>query len=296
MTLHHEILETALARITAGYVFPEQTAGIDAVIRRRLAESAYDGLDERELCERVTADLQQACPDKHLRLLWSEEPQSMEEEPEEVSRGRFEAFSRANNHGVRRVEQLDGNIGYLDLSMIAPAELGGPLFGAAMHLLAATDALVVDLRRCLGGSPEGVQLWCSYFFPSDETHLNDIYDRATDSIRQYWTVGHLAGPRYLDRPVAVLTSAVTFSGGEELAYNLKVLERATLIGETTRGGAHPTSRIPVSPHVAVTVPTARSINPVTGTNWEGVGVLPDLALPADRALEAALEHLREQLG
>ncbi|MFD0526358.1 S41 family peptidase [Kitasatospora arboriphila] len=94
----------------------------------------------------------------------------------------------------------------------------------------------------------------------------------------------------------MLTSAVTFSGGEELAYNLKVLERATLIGETTRGGAHPTSRIPVSPHVAVTVPTARSINPVTGTNWEGVGVLPDLALPADRALEAALEHLREQLG
>ncbi|MCU7820337.1 S41 family peptidase [Kitasatospora sp. DSM 101779] len=296
MTLQHEILETALARITAGYVFPEQTAGIDAAIRRRWADSAYDGLDEQELCERVTADLQEACPDKHLRLLWSEEPQSMDQEPEDVARARFEAYSRDNNYGVRRVEQLAGNIGYLSLSMIPPAELGGPVFAAAMQLVAATDALVIDLRGCRGGSPEGVQLWCSYFFPDDEVHLNDIYDRASDSTRQYWTVGHLAGPRYLDRPVAVLTGSVTFSGGEELAYNLKVLERATLVGETTGGGAHPTSRIPVSPHVTVTVPTARSINPVTGTNWEGVGVRPDLAVPADRALEAALDYLREQLG
>ncbi|GAA2752652.1 S41 family peptidase [Kitasatospora cinereorecta] len=296
MTTHHEILEAALARITAGYVFPERTAAVETAIRRRLAEGAYEGLDGPGLCERVTADLQEVCPDKHLRLLWSEEPQSMDEEPEELARARFAAYAREQNYGVRRVEQLDGNIGYLDLRMIAPAELGGPAIAAAMQLLAGTAALVVDLRQCRGGSPEGVQLWCSHFFPGDEVHLNDIYERATDSTRQYWTLGHLAAPRYLDRPVAVLTSDVTFSGGEELAYNLQVLERAVLVGETTGGGAHPTARIAVAPHVTVTVPSARSINPVTGTNWEGVGVRPDVAVPADQALEAALKHLRGQLG
>ncbi|MFD7729305.1 S41 family peptidase [Kitasatospora phosalacinea] len=296
MTIHHEVVEAALARITAGYVFPAQAAAADAALRRRLAEGAYRGLDERELCERVTDDLQRACPDKHLRLLWSEEPQPMDEEPEDVARARFAQYARESNYGVRRVEQLDGNIGYLDLRMIAPAELGGPATAAAMQLLSPTEALVIDLRQCRGGSPEGVQLWCSYLFPDDEVHLNDIYERSTDSVRQYWTLGHLAAPRYLDRPVAVLTSGTTFSGGEELAYNLKVLGRATVVGGTTGGGAHPTARFPVSPHVTVAVPTARSINPVTGTNWEGVGVEPDLAVPADDALGTALEHLRTLLG
>ncbi|MEU2307612.1 S41 family peptidase [Streptomyces misionensis] len=301
MTTHHEmthreIIEAALTRITAGYVFPEKTAAIDAAIRRRLDEGAYRDLDLRELCERVTADLQDACPDKHLRLLWAEEPQSMDEEPEDVARARFAQYARENNYGVRRVEQLDGNIGYLDLRMIAPADPGGPAAAAAMQLLAATDGLVIDLRQCRGGSPEGVQLWCSYFFADDGVHLNDIYQRATGLTRQYWTLGHLAAPRYLDRPVTVLTSDLTFSGGEELAYNLKVLGRATLIGQATRGGAHPTDRVPVAPHVTVTVPAARSINPVTGTNWEGVGVEPDLAVAAGDALKTALEHLRTRLG
>jgi C-terminal processing protease CtpA/Prc len=165
-----------------------------------------------------------------------------------------------------------------------------------MQLLATTAGLVIDLRHCRGGSPEGVQLWCSYFFADDQVHLNDIYERAGDSTRQYWTLGHLAAPRYLDRPVTVLTSAATFSGGEELAYNLKVLGRATVVGQTSRGGAHPTARIAVTPHVTVTVPTARSINPVTGTNWEGVGVEPDLPVAADEALDTALGHLRTRLG
>ncbi|GLW57315.1 S41 family peptidase [Kitasatospora phosalacinea] len=296
MTTHHEVVEAALARIATGYVFPAQAAAVDTALRRRLAEGAYQGLDERELCERVTGDLQQACPDKHLRLLWSEEPQPMDEEPEDVARARFARYARESNYGVRRVEQLDGNIGYLDLRMIPPADLGGPAIAAAMQLLSPTEALVIDLRQCRGGSPEGVQLWCSYFFAGDEVHLNDIYERSTDSVRQYWTLGHLTAPRYLDRPVTVLTSGTTFSGGEELAYNLKVLGRATVVGGTTGGGAHPTARFPVSPHVTVTVPTARSVNPVTGTNWEGVGVEPDLAVTADDALGAALEHLRTLLG
>ncbi|MGE7435469.1 S41 family peptidase [Kitasatospora sp. NPDC001175] len=283
------ILDSALARITAGYVFPEHTTAIETAIRGHLAAGAYEGLAAPELCAAVTAHLQEACPDKHLRLLYEQEPQSMEEEPEEVASARFEARCVAANFGVERVERLDGNIGYLDLRLIADPATAARTFAAAMELLALTSALVLDLRKNIGGLPEGVALWCSYFFPDGDTHLNDVYDRKTDSTRQYWTSTHLPAPRYLDRPVYVLTSASTFSAGEELAYNLQANKRATLVGETTRGGAHPTARIAVTPHITVTVPTARAVNPVTGTNWEGVGVVPDIAVPADRALDAAGE-------
>ncbi|KJK59933.1 S41 family peptidase [Saccharothrix sp. ST-888] len=291
-----DILDSALARITAGYVFPERTAAIDTAIRGHLAAGSYEGLAAPELCAAVTAHLQEACPDKHLRLLHQEEPQSVEEEPEELAQANFEAMSLAANFGVQRVERLDGNIGYLDLRLIAEPGPAARTYAAAMEILAHTEALVIDLRQNRGGSPAGVALWCSYFFPDGDTHLNDIYDRTTDSTRQYWTSTHLPAPRYLDRPVYVLTSGSTFSGGEELAYNLLVNERATLIGETTRGGAHPTARIAVSPHITVAVPTARSINPVTGTNWEAVGVVPDIAVPADQALDVALREALSQVA
>lgn len=139
-------------------------------------------------------------------------------------------------------------------------------------------------------------MWCSYFFPDDEVHLKDFYVRSTDSTRQYWTLPYLPAPRYLDRPVYVLTSASTFSGGEDVAYTLQAHGRAEVVGETTRGGAHPTARHPVTEHITVTVPTARTINAVTGTNWEGVGVQPDRAVPAEEACETAYGEARESLG
>ncbi|MFD9595737.1 S41 family peptidase [Kitasatospora sp. NPDC059973] len=292
MPNNEQIIEQALGRIATGYVFAEKTESIDAAIRRRLQAGAYDGLDGPALCEAVTADLQEVCPDKHLRLLWVDEPQSLEPADEDAGRAAFLAMLRAANQGVRRVEQLDDGVAYIDVRLIPDAEGGAAVVGAALHLAAGSRALVLDLRACRGGAPEGAAMWCSYFFPDDQVHLNDIYDRASGATRQFWTSAHLPAPRYLDRPVYVLTSAVTFSGGEDVAYTLQAHGRATLIGETTRGGAHPTDRYPVTEHIMVTVPTARTVSPVTGTNWEGVGVVPDVAVPADRALDAALDAFR----
>ncbi|WP_371501148.1 S41 family peptidase [Kitasatospora sp. NBC_00374] len=291
MTTHHAILEDALGRITAGYVFPDRAAEVDAAIRRRLAAGEYEGLAGADLCAAVTGHLQEVCPDKHLRLLWDDEPQPVEGDTAELDEARFTEMCRAENYGVRRVERLDGNIGYLDLRLVATPAVAAEIFAAAMQLLTHTEAFVLDLRNCRGGSPEGVALWCSYFFADGSVHLNDIYDRRSGRTQQFWTSTHLPAPRYLDRPVYVLTSATTFSGGEEIAYNLQAQRRATLVGETTKGGAHPTDWYPVTPHISVTVPTSRSINPVTGTNWEGVGVVPEIAVPADTALDAALAHL-----
>ncbi|WP_336317785.1 S41 family peptidase [Streptomyces lavendofoliae] len=287
MPTNAEIISRALDRITAGYVFPGRTAAIDTAIRRRLGAGAYEGLEGPALCEAVTADLQEVCPDKHLRLLWTDEPQDMDPAAADDGRSAFLELLRAENQGIRRFELLDGGVGLVAIRRIADAVEGGRAIGAAMELAARSPALILDLRDCRGGAPEGAAMWCSYFFPDDQVHLNDIYDRPTDSTRQFWTVPHLPAPRYLDRPVHVLTSALTFSGGEDVAYTLQAHGRATVYGETTRGGAHPTARYPVAEHVLVTVPSARTVNTVTGTNWEGVGVIPDVPVPADRALDTA---------
>jgi hypothetical protein len=286
MPTNAEIIGSALGRITSGYVFPQRVGEIEGAIRSRLGAGAYDTLSGPALCGAVTADLQEVCPDKHLRLLWQDEPQSMDPADEDDGQAAFLALLRTENQGVRRFEHLDGNIGCLGIRRIADA----------MELVAHTNALILDLRECRGGSPEGAAMWCSYFFPDDQVHLNDIYERSTGSTRQYWTASHLPAPRYLDRPVYVLVSAVTFSGGEDVAYTLQAHGRAVLVGETTRGGAHPTARHPVTEHITVTVPTARTISTVTGTNWEGVGVVPDLAAPAEQALEVAHKDALRRVG
>lgn len=296
---NEQIVNQALDRINTGYVFPDKAAELDAVIRRRLAADEYAGLDEAALCAAVTAHFQEVCPDKHLRLLRTELPQDMgkEDDGDDEDAGRPEILDvlRTESHGIRRVENLEGNIGYIDLRRIATAAEGAAAIGAAMQLVALTSALVLDLRGCRGGFPDGAAMWNSYFFPDGEVHLHDIHHTPSGTVRQYWTAAHLPAPRYLDRPVHVLTGPDTFSGGEDVAYTLQAHGRAVLVGATTAGGAHPTDWYPLTPHVVVTVPTARTVSTVTGTNWEGVGVSPDVPVPADQALDAALKAIRESL-
>ena len=194
---------------------------------------------------------------------------------------------RLDNFGIRRVERLDGNVGYLDLRRVAMPANAGPAIAAAMELVAGTYALILDLRHNGGGVPDGVALWCSYLLAEEPTHLNDIFHADTGETRQFWALPYVPGTRYVDRPVYVLTGPRTFSGGEELCYNLQALDRAELIGETTGGGAHPTRGFPISRAVHIGIPFARSVNPVTGTNWQGTGVIPDVAVPEAEACDVA---------
>ncbi|MFI7600031.1 S41 family peptidase [Actinoplanes sp. NPDC049681] len=289
-----DLIEKALGLLCDKYIFPEKAAEAAAAVRARRAAGAYDGLAGAELGARLTADLAEVCADKHLRVRPREED-VREALTEEQMAAAYAKQLRRNNYGIARVERLDGNVGYLDLRQVPDASVGGRAIAAAMQLVTHTEALIVDLRKNRGGAPNGVIFWTSYFFSGDETHLNDIYDGASGVTRQFWSLAHLPGERYLDRPVYVLTSDVTFSAGEEFCYNLQAQGRATLIGATTRGGAHPTEFFPLSPTMEITVPIARAVNPVTGTNWEGTGVVPDVQMPAAEAFayayEKALRHV-----
>lgn len=305
-----EIVTTALELLRANYVFPERAEQAAAAVEARLAAGEYDNLDELTLTELLTEHLNQVCDDKHLRVRLGPGPgrgpgprpkpdsgPRRERAPEDAGPPDHEARRLAmrrrgrlrDNFGIHRVERLDGNVGYLDIRRVAVAQNAGPAISAAMELVAGTYALILDLRRNRGGSPDGVVYWCSYLFPGGGpgTHLNDIFHADTGETRQFWSLPYVPGERYLDRPVYVLASHETFSGGEDFCYTLQALGRATVIGETTGGGAHPTRGFPISASVHIGIPFARSVNPVTGTNWQGTGVVPDIAVPEAESFTVA---------
>jgi hypothetical protein len=294
-----EIVETTLALLRRSYVFPDRAEQAAAAIEARLAAGEYDDLDEAALAERLTTQLDEICADKHLRVAAMPPRPHRAPRPEpdgprtaQARRGRGHPGApdlpgHPLNYGIFRVERLEGNVGYIDLRAVADPEEAGPAIAAAMELVRGTYALIIDLRRNHGGSPHGVVFWCSYLFPDAETHFNDIVRADTGETRQFWSLAWVPGPRYTDRPVYVLTSDETFSGGEDFCYTLQAQGRAQVIGETTGGGAHPTRMMPISETMAVSVPFARSVNPVTGTNWQGTGVVPDFAVPADQAYDVA---------
>jgi hypothetical protein len=311
-----EIVSTALTLLRAHYVFPDRAGQAAAVIEEKLAAGDYAGLDDEALASRLTDDLYEVCSDKHLKVRVGGGPRPGRDGPGRpgavpagLPNGKdhgepadheervlaMRRRGRLDNFGIHRVERLPGNVGYLDVRRVAMPEFAGPAISAAMELVAGSYALIIDLRRNGGGSPDGVVLWCSHLLRDSKTHLNDIFDADTGETRQFWSLGHLQAPRYLDRPVYLLTSSRTFSGGEDFAYTLQALERAVVIGESTGGGAHPTRGYPVSDTIHIGIPHARSINPVTGTNWEGTGVTPDVAVPAEQARDVAyrraLEHV-----
>ncbi|MCK7518552.1 MAG: S41 family peptidase [Ignavibacteriales bacterium] len=176
----------------------------------------------------------------------------------------------------------------------SPAD-AGPTAVAAMNFLAHCDAVIVDLRQNGGGDPAQIQLISSYFF-AEPVHLNDLYARATDTTENYWTLPYVPGAKAAGADLYILTSARTFSGAEEFTYNMKNLKRATVIGETTGGGAHPTTTEIVQRDFLLRVPFARAINPVSKTNWEGTGVAPDIAVPAAEAFDKAYALAVEKLA
>lgn len=282
-----EVIEGAIKALNDAYVFPETAKKMEQTIRDRAQRKEYEDItDGQTLADRLTTHLQEISHDKHLRVIFNDgsSPFFTQQTADPSTR---REMSAKRNFSFEKVERLSGNIGYVDLRGFEPPNLAGETATAAMNFLANTDALIFDLRQNGGGDPAMVAYLCSYLF-NERTHLNDIYSRQDNNTQSFWTRESVSGNRYgVDKPVFVLTSSRTFSGAEEFSYNLKNLKRATIIGETTGGGAHPVRPQRLGKDFLITVPFARSINPITKTNWEGTGVKPDIDLPAPQALKAA---------
>jgi retinol-binding protein 3 len=280
------------------YVFPELADKTSEILKRHLDQGDYEALTTgRDFATTVSGQVHDICQDAHLRFLYSPEVlpvRKLDSRPSPEEDKAYAHFVHLTNSGFEHVERLDGNIGYLEVRGFPDAASAKALSAAAMTFLANTDALILDLRRNGGGDPEAVKILLSYFFEK-RTHLNDIYFRDGNRTQEFWTTARVPGKKYLNKDVYVLTSSRTGSGGEECAYDLQCLRRATLIGTKTWGGANPGGIYRLSDHFSAFIPSGRAINPYTKKNWEGTGVIPDVKVDADKALDVAKKMALEKL-
>jgi C-terminal processing protease CtpA/Prc len=285
------VIDILLKELNDGYVFPEAAKKMEADIRSRVTAKEYDSLTSaQEFAKKLTTDLQSVSKDKHLRVRYSHTPIPMRKdrgEPTEDERQQAQWMHKRTNYGFERVERLNGNIGYIDLRSFSDHEAGAETVAAAMAFLKNTEALIFDLRQNGGGNPTMIALISSYLFGDRPVHLNDMYWRKSGKMDEFWTNPQLAKIKFTNKDIYVLTSNYTFSGAEEFSYNLKNLKRATIIGETTGGGAHPGGVVRLHDHFGVFIPVGRAINPISKTNWEGTGVEPDIKIPKEQALKTA---------
>ena len=295
---HTECIERVLSMLDEKYVYPDVAPQIGAFLREQLPKYS-DIADAETFAQTVTADMQSVTRDKHLRLRYNPALaamlQTVTETDDAAAIEKWVQSVAQQNFGFQRVEWLAGRVGYIDLRMFAPPFAAGDVAVGAMAFLANAKALIFDLRKNGGGTPEMVQFLISYLFDDEIRHLNDIYIRSLDTTTHFWTLPYVPGKRMPTVDVYVLTSGKTFSGAEEFSYNLKSMERATLIGETTGGGAHPGRDFAVDDQFTLFVPGGRPINPITQTNWEGTGVTPHVEVPAEDALRVAHKMALEKL-
>ena len=279
--------------LTENYVFLETAKKMSDFIQTKYTNSGYDSVSEADMFSQIlTMDLQSISKDRHLRVRYNPEMakdlKEMEkngENPEDEKK--FVENMKYENYAFKKVERLEGNIGYIVFNNFAPSKYSKETVAAAMNFVSNCDALIIDMRYNGGGDPDGVRLICSYFFGKKPVHLNDLYYRKEDKTEEYWTLKQVDGKKMPDIDLYVLTSGYTFSGAEEFTYNLKNLKRATIVGEITGGGANPGGPVRINDDFIIFIPTGRAINPITKTNWEGTGVTPDVKVTQDKALETA---------
>jgi hypothetical protein len=290
------VIDGAIANLNESYVFPETAKKMEEAVRSRQKKGEYDSVTDGDaFAKMLTDNFREVSHDKHLRVNFSPAPMPDRHDgpPDAASQARYRKDMERMNCGFDKVEILPGNVGYLKFDMFADPDVCGSTAVAAMNFLANVDAIIFDLRENGGGEPRMIALISTYLF-SEPTHLNDLWERKTGATEQYWTLPYVPGKRLDGRPAYVLTAKRTFSGAEEFSYNLKNLKRATLIGETTGGGAHPVSGHRIDEHFMIGVPFARAINPISKTNWEGTGVEPDIKVPAADALATAQKLAAEK--
>lgn len=274
------------------YVYPDKGEAMSELIKGKLKDNAYDQFTtEESFADALQVDLRSVMNDKHIRVVHDSKRaksiRNRDYSPGQESNGKF---------GFEEVKILEGNIGYLDLRGFMNIGEAEDVAKPAMDKLIKSDAIIFDLRKNGGGSPSMIRFISSYLFGDEPVHLNTFYWRPSDNYSETWTDPDLASQNKPNIPVYVLTSDYTFSAAEEFTYNLKHMERATIIGETTGGGAHPGGPSIINGDFIVNVPRGRAINPVTKTNWEGKGVKPHIETKEEDALDKAIELARKAIA
>jgi hypothetical protein len=281
------VIDGAVTELKEFYIFPDVGQKMaDALLMHEHRGDDDAETDGQMFASLLTMQMREVSHDKHLRMVYQPQGSPTSLGPSTAERARYRNDMLRGNCTFRKVTTLAHDIGYVKFDGFPEASLCRSTVARVMASLNQSDALIFDLRENHGGDPHLVAWVASYLFDK-RTHLNDIYNRTQDRTQQFWTQSPVPGNRLANKPVYVLTSAETFSGAEEFCYDLKNLKRATLIGETTGGGAHPAGPHRIDERFTIIVPDSRPINPISKSDWEGTGVTPDVKVDAQDALKTA---------
>jgi tetratricopeptide (TPR) repeat protein len=282
-----ETIEKLSVLIQDFYIYPDVAKITSEHLYKQYEAGYFDQCKDNESFATVlTASVQTVNKDKHMKIMSNASyiaPENTLEAKAAHRMGQINNY-RSINHGFKELKMLEGNVAYLDLRMFAPMDRAKEMVDANMKLLSLSDAVIIDLTHNGGGDPSMVQYLCSYFFDK-KLHLNSLYYREGDRTQEYWTLEEVGGKKMVEIPLFIMIGEETFSGAEEFAYNMQTQKRATLIGQTSAGGANPGGTRRINEHLSVFIPTGRAINPITNTNWEGVGVQPEIHTNKEETFE-----------
>ncbi len=296
-------IDSISEKLEKNYVNPDVADKMVEHIKTNFKNNNYSTIIEPSVfAQQLTKDLQAISKDKHLSVIYNPSVIAREQALTDIDRAKLASEEneeilnglRRDNFGFKEVKILDGNIAYIDLREFADPKYSGGTLAATMNFIGNTHAVILDLRNNDGGSPAMVQLIASYFFATP-THLFDFYNRPKNELTQSWTLPYVSGITKPSSDLYILTSKKTFSAAESLSYCMKNLNRATIIGETTAGGAHLTGAVIATNNFFVRIPQGKPTSPITNSNWEGVGVVPDIQVQTDEALKIALSTALEKL-
>ncbi|MDB2387330.1 S41 family peptidase, partial [Shewanella sp.] len=298
-----DVSETIANKLEHNYVIPNTATKLSQFIRSKAFLTDCSRLKSaKDIAEFMTLELNKIANDKHLSVVY--DPQWVNELKTYRSSAQTEAFADSrvmetptDNYGFKKVEMLDGNIGYLDIRVFSDSHLGGETLENAMKFLQYSDGIIIDLRNNFGGSPFMVTSLASYFFDLDTVHLLTFENRENGVLMQTqdWTSPYVPGPRFKDTPLYILTSSNSASAAESFSYAMQSLTRATIVGEVTAGAAHARSAEIVNNDYILTLPTTRPVDPRTIDNWERKGVKPNIETSSDNALNVAYAEVLNTL-
>jgi len=280
---------TLAGMVEKDYFDPAIGAKVASTLREGLSKGRYANAPDLEsLANLLTSEMYAVAKDRHLALFATKGLPSRPSQAPTVARESRKERGQHENFGLQKVEVLPGNVGYLRLTGFYQPQEAREGIAASMAFLSHADALIIDLRDHGGGSSQTVALFTSYFLDCPDLPLFEIAHRSQVTPDQYLTESAALPHRNGTRPTFLLTSPRTSSGGEAVAFLLQERHRAEVIGEGTWGGANQ-----VPPPRAVTqsfealIPNGHTASALTGKNWEGVGVIPDIPVGADSALRVA---------
>ena len=292
--MRHQVIEEITANLKEHYFDAAMAKQMAAALQANESARIYNTItDSRDFAILLTRQLRETSQDLHLEVLFSERPlPNGQPAPSSVEdQERYKTAMLRQNCTFEQVKMLEGKVGYAKLNFFPEPAACREIAESTMAALNDAQSVILDLRDNRGGSPEMVMLIASYFFD----HRVYMYNPRENTTEQSWTRSPVPGSKLAGTPLYLLTSSGTISGAEHLSYNLKMLKRATLVGETTHGSAHSGVIYRIGDHFGVAVPEVKPINPYSKTDWEGVGVEPDVKVKAADALATAVALARMNL-